>query len=81
MDTYKPYVPVSRLKPLILEYLSRGGQMGHLAELTGINVRTLSAMKNGGRGTVRFDTADRLLTHLGLVDVWHTDLKDIYKDA
>lgn len=87
---YGPYVPVSRLIPILDEYRDRLGiTETELAREIAANcgdseeawMRRLYSWRSGETETCRFDMADKALTGLYLLDHWYTDLKDIYEKA
>ncbi len=45
----------------------------HVQWATGINVRTIYAIVQGKRASVRFDTADQILIRLGYHSAWLRD--------
>lgn len=55
---------------------STGAQ--ELTRLSGVSERALRSLLRGYGLSVRFDTADRLLCAIGRVDLWHSELADIY---
>lgn len=87
---YGPYVPVSRLIPIIDEYVDRWGityrNVARELEAAGHGTqeaweRRLYSWRNGESETCRFDMADKVLSSLYLIGHWFTDLKDIYERA
>lgn len=70
MQQYAPYVPAELIRPYITEYLSQG-QLSTLSTLTGLDKRVLHDIRHGKREMVRFPTADKILTGLGLALEWY----------
>jgi len=52
-----------------------------LSELCGISERSLHDIVHHRRHVMRFDTADRILTATGNVNMWFTELSDLYPHA
>lgn len=87
---FGPYVPCSRLIKILDEYKARLGITDmELAREIAANLgeneeawfRRLYSWRSGESETCRFDTADRALTSLYLLEHWYTDLYDIYQAA
>ena len=88
--THGPYVPVGRLLKILDEYeeffgLTDNEIAREIAANTGGTedawVRRLFAWRHGESDTCRFDSADKVLSSLYLIDRWYTDLNDIYDAA
>ena len=85
-----PFVPVNRLLIILDEYkdqwkLTDTELAREIAANTGTNeeawFRRLYAWRSGESETCRFDTADKVLSSLYLIDRWRSDLNDIYEAA
>jgi hypothetical protein len=89
-SAYGPYVPTVRLAKILNEYMdwldiSRDEVARELSAATGKTyeawVRRIYSILNGESETVRFQTADEILTSLYLADRWYSELFDIYEAA
>lgn len=78
----EPGIPVSRLLPIVERAISehRAEHTDDIAQtlLNEADYRVYLRMMKGG-AYVQFNTADRLLTRLGLTHVWYTELSDLYE--
>lgn len=70
MQSYSPYVPVGLLRPYLRDYLTTSSLM-ELSNCTRTDPRVLYDIINGKRVNVRFPTADRILTGMGLATEWY----------
>ena len=89
-SVYGPYIPTVRLRSILNEYMGRLGitrdeLAWELSSGTGKSYeawcRRLYSIFNGESESVRFSTADEILTNLYLVDRWYTELDDLYYAA
>lgn len=87
---FGPYVPTDRLIKILDEYKESFGLSdseiareiaANLGEKEEAWFRRLYAWRSGESTTCRFDSADRALSSLYLIDRWYTDLADIYEAA
>ena len=86
-------IPIAELRPLIAEWMEKAGEDGQikiLAARSGVTERRISGIVNntlprssrstgGYATTVGFDTADRLLGAMGMVNEWHERLEQYYE--
>jgi len=68
-------IPTERVVPIINEWL-KGHSGKEWAERTGLSERRLYSIRL--QEHIRFETVDRILVGLDLVDRWYTDLADVY---
>lgn len=66
-------IPTVRLRPIVEEYLARGGSR----DITGVNPRSFYKVLNEAT-KVSFAFADRLLLAIGRQEEWHLSLADLY---
>lgn len=75
---YSPYVPTARVRPIVERLLADGHTYTSIEKKAGLSPRLLYDVMNGRREHVRFETVDRLLTRFDMLDLWRTELEDIY---
>lgn len=73
-------IPTERLGPLLLDWIDEdeGRTRRVLSELSGVPERRIYAVLSGEQRFVQFDTADRLLCGMDVVEEWHLSLADLY---
>ena len=73
-------IPTDRLAPLLLDWIDEdeGRTRRVLSELSCVPERRIYAVLSGEQRFVQFDTADRLLCGMDVVEEWHLSLADLY---